>query len=140
MNAPDLRFEDIVVGATYSFSKKISQKDVMAFADLTGDHNPLHTNSGFGAKSQFKSTIVHGMLAGSLFSTLVGMHCPGKNALYLSQSLQFRSPILPDDSVMVKGTIVAKNESTRIITMKTEVLRDGKVCISGEAMVRVQAE
>jgi acyl dehydratase len=140
MKASELGFEDIHLGMTYSFSKKISKKDVMAFADLTGDFNPLHTDDAFGTKSQFGSTIVHGMLAGSLFSTLVGMYCPGKNALYLSQSLQFRHPILPGDTVEVRGTVSAMNGSTRMITLKTEIVKDHKVCISGEAIARVQVD
>jgi acyl dehydratase len=133
----DLNFADIKEGATYQFTKKITRDCVLKFADLTGDFNPLHVDEEFGKKSQFQKNIVHGMLAGSLFSTLVGMNCPGKRSLYLSQTLNFKAPLFYDDIVTVKGTVIAKNEAVRIITLKTEIEKEGKVCINGEAKVIV---
>src|SRR3989344_420032 len=135
--AVDLSFADIVEGEIYQFTRKITPDDVLKFTVLTGDFNPLHVDKEFGAKSQFKQNIVHGMLAGSLFSTLVGMHCPGKKALYLSQTLNFKTPLFYDDTVTVKGTIIAKNEVIRLITLKTEIIKKGKVCINGEAKIKV---
>ncbi|MBW2975075.1 MaoC family dehydratase [Candidatus Woesearchaeota archaeon] len=135
--AADIEYSCIEIGSEYSFEKEISYRDIMDFAGLTGDFNPLHTDKEFGMKSKFKNNIVHGMLAGSLFSTLVGMYCPGKNSLYLSQSLQFRNVIFPGDKVLVRGTVVDKNESIKVITMKTEVLVHDKIAVRGEAKVRV---
>lgn len=135
--AADLSLADIDVGEKYQFTKKITADNVFKFADLTGDFNPLHTDKKFGEKSQFKRNIVHGMLAGSLFSTLVGMYCPGKNALYLSQTLNFKLPIFYDDTIIVKGTVIAKNDAINLITLKTEIIKEEKVCISGEAKIKI---
>jgi acyl dehydratase len=137
MKAADLGFADIKEGEIYQFTKKITFDDAMQFADLTGDFNPLHVDKEFGKNSQFKQNIVHGMLAGSLFSTLVGMYCPGKNSLYLSQTLNFKRPIFCDDTVTVKGTVIAKNDTIHLITLKTEIIKEGKICISGEAKIKV---
>ncbi|NQT45937.1 MAG: MaoC family dehydratase [Candidatus Omnitrophica bacterium] len=137
MKAADLSLADIHVGQIYQFTKKITSDEVLKFADLTGDLNPIHVDKEFGEKSQFKRNIVHGMFAGSLFSTLVGIYCPGKNALYLSQTLNFKLPIFYDDDIAVKGTVTAKNNVINIITLKTEIIKDGKVCINGEAKIKL---
>jgi len=137
MKVADQRFADIKEGEIYQFTRKITFDDVLKFADLTGDFNPLHVDKEFGKNSQFKQNIVHGMLAGSLFSTLVGMNCPGKNSLYLSQTLNFKKPIFYDDTITVKGTVIAKNDVIHLITLKTEIIKEGKVCINGEAKIIV---
>lgn len=132
-----LSYNDINVGDVHEFERTITQKDVLKFVELTGDHNPLHVDPAFGAQSQFGKNIVHGMLAGSLFSTLVGMYCPGERALYMSQTLQFRKPIFYGDHVVVRGTVVGKNDSIQVITLMTEILNGAEVLISGEAKAKV---
>ena len=131
--AANINYSDINIGDIFSFERKIYKQDVMDFAKLSGDFNPLHVDPDFGKKSQFKKNIAHGMLAGSLFSTLVGMHCPGEKSLYMSQTLNFRLPLYYDDAITVKGTVINKNDSIKMVTLKTEILKDGKVVIDGEA-------
>ena len=137
MKAKDLSLSDIKEGETYQFTKKITGNDVLEFANLTGDFNPLHVDKEFGEKSQFKRNIVHGMLVGSMFSTLIGMYCPGMKSLYLSQTLNFKIPIFYDDTVTVKGTVTAKNDAIHLITLKTEIIKEGKICIKGEAKIKI---
>ena len=137
MKAKDLSLSDIKEGETYQFTKKITGNDVLEFANLTGDFNPLHVDKEFGEKSKFKRNIVHGMLAGSMFSTLIGMYCPGMKSLYLSQTLNFKIPIFYDDTVTVKGTVTAKNDAIHLITLKTEIIKEGKICINGEAKIKI---
>lgn len=130
-------YHEIEEGKVVEFSRSISQDDVDAFAKLTQDYNPLHTDREFGMKSEFKSNIVHGMLAGSLFSTLVGMHCPGEKNLYLTQSLNFKKPILPDSELVVRGEVKSKIDAVHIIVIKTTILCGDIVLIDGEAKVKV---
>ena len=132
-----LNYSEISEGNVYSFSRTITRQDVLAFAKLSGDFNHLHIDEDFGKKSQFKANLVHGMLAGSLFSTLVGMHCPGEKSLYINQTLNFRLPIYCNEQLTVRGTVISKNNSTRLITLKTEILKDEKIAVSGEAKVKV---
>lgn len=134
---PRLNYNSITIGSVYSFRRKITKKDSLAFANLSGDFNPLHTNEMFGQKSQFKKNIVHGMLGGIFFSTLIGMYCPGEKSLYLSQTLNFRLPLYYGDNIVVKGTVIDKNDSINLITLRTEIIKDNKIAINGEAKVRV---
>ncbi len=132
-----LAFEEIQVGASYTFTRVISEAAVNQFAQLTGDFNPLHCDPAYGKQTKFKKNIAHGMLAGSLFSTLVGMYCPGERCLYLSQTLKFRRPIFLEDQVTVKGTVTSKSDSTKILTLKMEVIVREAVAVSGEAKVTI---
>lgn len=140
MDITTLSFQDIKVGAIYEFKHKVTKEEVLTFAKLTGDYNPMHVDDAYAKKSQFGKNIVHGMLAASFFSTMVGMYCPGKKSLYLSQTLQFKLPIYYDDDLIIKVKVIEKNEATQMITLKTEIIKEGKVAIKGEAMVKVLGE
>jgi len=132
-----MHYEDIAIGSTYAFERAITQQDVEQFSELTGDQNPLHTDKIFATRSPFQKPIVHGMLAGSLFSCLVGMHCPGKTSLYVDQTLHFRQPIFPGDTVIVRGKVIQKTDSMHLVRLKTEILKGDTVVIDGEALVKV---
>lgn len=132
-----MKYQDIQVGAVFSFERKITPEDVLRFAEISGDFNKLHIDKEFAAHSQFAKNIVHGMLCGSLFSCLVGMHCPGENSLYLTQSLQFKSPVFYGDAVLVRGTVVSKHDSIQMVTLRTEILKGGEIVVDGEAKVKI---
>jgi len=133
--AAKLKYEEIKIGDIYKFKRKISNNDLLKFADLTGDYNPLHIDKNYGRNTKFAKNIVYGMLAGSLFSTLVGMYCPGEKCLYLSQTLFFKKPIFPGDGLTVKGTVLEKSDSLKLIRIKTEILKANDIVINGEAKV-----
>ena len=107
------------------------------FAILSGDLNPLHVDESFGKNSKFGKNVVHGMLTASLFSTLVGMYCPGKKCLYLGQTLQFKMPLFYDETVDVKGTVVSKVDALKMLKMKTEIYRGKDLILTGEAQVQL---
>ncbi|OGE64826.1 hypothetical protein A3I48_01100 [Candidatus Daviesbacteria bacterium RIFCSPLOWO2_02_FULL_36_7] len=132
----NVKFSQIKIGSEYSFNKIFSNSDILSFAKLTGDFNPLHINPNHGQKI-FRQNIIHGMLTASLFSTLVGMYYPGKNCLYLSQETEFIRPIYPNQEMTVKGTIISKVEALKLINIKTEILLKGEVVIKGLAKVKV---
>ncbi len=134
-SAAHLDFSDIQVGASYTFTKIISEKEVNQFAQITGDFNPLHCDPAYGKQTKFKKNIAHGMLVGSLFSTLVGMYCPGRSCLYLSQTLKFKRPIFFGDQLVVKGVVTSKSDSVKILTIKTEIIVNKEIAVSGEAKV-----
>lgn len=132
----NLRFSNIKIGSEYSFSRTFTLDDILSFAKLTGDFNPIHVDPRY-KKSIFKQNIVHGMLVGSLFSTLVGMHCPGKNCLYLSQEIEFIKPVYPNQEIIIKGTITNKSGALKILFIKTEILSGEKILVRGQAKVKV---
>ena len=78
------------------------------------------------------------MLAGSLFSTLVGMVCPGKNNLYLAQSLNFKNPIYPNSELIVRGIVKSKIDAIKLIVINTEIIVNEIIVIEGEAKVRIR--
>ena len=135
--AAKLSYEEISLGSTWSFSRTISREDVLSFASLSGDFNPLHVDESFASESYFGKNIVHGMLTSSLFSTLVGMYCLGENNLYLSQVLQFKNPLFYGETVEVRGTVINKVDAFRMLKLKTEIYRDTDLIVTGEAQVKV---
>src|SRR3989344_7147880 len=133
MASRKMKYKEIKVGMRFSFKRVITPEDGEIFSELTGDFNPLHLDKKFAQKSQFGKNIVHGMLAGSLFSALVGVHCPGRSSLYLSQTLNFKQPIFYGDQLRVVGQVTNKSEPLKIITLKTEILRGNEAVVTGEA-------
>src|SRR6476660_5362757 len=88
-----LHFEDLADGMSESFSKVVSSSDVVGFAELTGDRNPIHLAQHFAAKTPFKTRIAHGLYTASLISAVLGTRLPGPGAIYISQTLNFRAPV-----------------------------------------------
>lgn len=103
-----LDFDEIPIGYEALLRRTITEKDVQTFAELTGDTNPLHMDAGFASETRFKKRVVHGMLTASFISTVVGMQLPGPGALYLSQVLNFKKPVMIDDIIQVKAIVVQK--------------------------------
>lgn len=137
--AKEMSFQDIFVGQKENFSTKITGSMVDEFSEFSGDFNPLHTNNEFAASSTFGKRIVHGMLLASFFSQLIGMKLPGKNALYFSQTLNFRSPCYINDEIQIQGEVTEKRDSTKIISISTSIFNSSKTClVDGVAKVIVR--
>ena len=135
-------FEEIKVGTESSFEVTVSGEEVIRFASLSGDYNPLHVsmmeNGDISANGRH---INHGMLLASYFSRLVGMYLPGRKALYLSQESRFIKPVTIGDRILIKGTITAKSDASRVITLKTEIYNQAKeLVVDGKAEVLVREE
>ena len=134
-------FDDIKIGDRREFSKIISAKDVDIFAKLVGDYNPLHMDDEYAKKTRFKSKLVHGMLIASHFSTIVGMHLPGRNCLYLTQEVSFKKPIKINDKVKILGEVTKKINSVKILKIKTQAINQhNEVVVDGYAKVMVLDE
>ena len=135
----ELSYNEISIGRQESFNIKITESMVEKFSNLSGDLNPLHMDNEFAESSLFKKRIVHGMLLSSFFSQLIGMKLPGKNALYFSQTLNFRSPCYIDDEIEIVGKVTEKSDSTQIITVSTSIFNKSKIClIDGIAKIIVR--
>src|SRR5512147_457751 len=100
-----LYFEDLSVGLTETLKKTIDSSDVVGFAEVTGDRNPIHLSEHFAAKTPFGTRIAHGLYTASLISAVLGTRLPGPGAIYISQTLNFRAPVHIGDSVVVEVTI-----------------------------------
>src|ERR1039457_5067474 len=96
-----LYFEDLRVGMRESLHKTVESEDVVGFAELTGDHNPIHLSDHFARKTRFGERIVHGLFTASLIPAVIGMRLPGPGAVYISQTLNFRGPVKIGDVIDV---------------------------------------
>ena len=116
----------------------LSEADVMAFAELTGDFNPVHVDAVAAAASSFGERIVHGMLTASLLSTVLAMQLPGPGAIYLSQSVKFLRPVKLGDTVVAHVVVTAIDADKRRMTLATTVRNArGKNVVDGEAVVQL---
>lgn len=126
------------IGQTERLARTITAEDVAAFARLSGDHNALHVDDEFAARTEFGQRVVHGFLHASLLSTLVGMKLPGRGALYVSQSIEFTRPVFIGDTVEACATVETIDPDTRLVTLHTEIARAGGDCVMrGTATVKV---
>jgi 3-hydroxybutyryl-CoA dehydratase len=137
--AAEYRFEDIAIGMKKRFPITVNETMVEEFAKISGDYNPLHMNEKYTRSTKFGKRICHGMLMASFFSKLIGMHLPGKNSLYFSQSLNFLVPCYIDDEITIEGEVIDKSPSTRMVTLKTSIYNQSGIClIEGIAKVIVR--
>lgn len=120
-------------------TRTVTQADVEAFADLSGDHNPLHLDEEFARQTRFGERIVHGMFTASLLSAALGTRLPGMGSIYLSQTLSFRRPVRLGDTVTVVVEVVELIEKGARCRLSTTALVDGEVVMEGEAMAKVPA-
>jgi 3-oxoacyl-[acyl-carrier protein] reductase len=138
-SAAELTFAQVSIGSTYEVRRTFTQDDIAAYARLSGDFSPLHVSPEYACTTEFGDCVVHGMLLASLFSQLIGMHIPGKHALYLGQDMSFRKPVLVGETVTASAKVTGKNDPTRTIVLAMEI-RNGShaVVASGTAKVKVR--
>lgn len=132
----DVQFDSIRIGDTAELSKTISEADVYGFAGISMDFNPLHVNEEFARSTRFGKRVVHGMLTASLISAVIGTTLPGKNTVYLGQTLKFTAPVFIGDTVTAVVEVTGKVEGKGIIKLKTTVFnQEKKNVLEGEATV-----
>jgi len=125
-------------GDTASLSKTIGDDDIRAFANASGDHNPLHLDEEFARQTRFGKRIAHGMLSASLISAVLANDLPGQGSIYLGQSLQFVAPVFPGDTVTARVTVTSIREDKPIIKLETVCTNQrDEVVVRGEATVLV---
>ena len=129
------------IGTKASLSRTITEDDILLFALVSGDHNPIHLDAEYAEKTLFGKRIAHGFLIGSLISAVLGNDMPGPGSIYLGQTLKFLAPIHIGDTVTVTVKVVAIREDKRIITLHTDCTKQhGTLVLSGEATVKYTKE
>jgi len=129
------------IGTQAALSRTITEDDILLFALVSGDHNPIHLDAEYAEKSLFGKRIAHGFLIGSLISAVLGNDMPGPGSIYLGQTLKFLAPIHIGDTVTVTVKVVAIREDKRIITLHTDCTNQhGTLVLSGEATVKFTKE
>lgn len=132
-----LYFEDLSVGLTERLSKTVASSDVVGFAEVTGDRNPIHLSEHFAAKTRFGTRIAHGLYTASLISAVLGTRLPGPGAVYISQTLNFRAPVRIGDTVDVTVTVTDLIPERRRARLSCTCRVGDEVVLDGKALVRV---
>ena len=125
--------EDILVGMSAETAKTITDADIVLFAGVSTDVNAVHMDEEFGKTTMFGGRIAHGMLSASLLSAVLGNRMPGPGTIYLSQSLRFRAPVRPGDTVRAKATVREVVVDKCRVVVDTVCTVGDKVVIDGEA-------
>jgi len=129
--------EDLSVGMTAVFAKTVTEADIVLFAGISGDINPVHLNHEFATETMFEGRIAHGMLTASFLSTVIGTKMPGPGAIYMKQSLNFKAPVRAGDTARARATVKEVIPEKRRVVMETVVTVGDTVVLDGEALIMV---
>jgi 3-hydroxybutyryl-CoA dehydratase len=127
---------NIKIGDSFSKERLVTDELVRAFAEVSGDYNPIHLDEEFAKTTRFGRRIAHGMLSGAFISAVLGYEFGERKIVYLSQTLKFTAPVYIGDTVTTTATITNIREDKQIVTMETVCTKqDGEVVVKGESAV-----
>lgn len=133
------RFEDLELGMSASVSRTVSEADILMFAGVSGDTNPVHLDQEFAASTMFGGRIAHGMLSAGLISAVFGTRLPGPGSIYLSQNLKFKAPVKIGDTVVARVTVKELKTEKRRAIFSTVCTVGATVVLDGEAELLIPA-
>ena len=131
-----LYFEDLALGMTETYVKEVKSSDVVGFAEISGDRNPIHLSEHFAARTPFGGRIAHGLLSAGFVSAVLGTQLPGPGTVYLSQTLQFTAPVHIGDTITARVTVRELFPERNRLILDTICLNQlGVQVLTGEATV-----
>jgi 3-hydroxybutyryl-CoA dehydratase len=129
--------DELSPGMEASVSKTVTEKDIQAFADVTGDHNPVHLDEAYAATTMFKTRIAHGMLTAGMFSAAFAMELPGPGCVYVSQTLDFKAPVRIGDLAVAKVKVLEVMQAKRRARFHCACYVGDDLVVEGEAVLMV---
>lgn len=133
--------KELTVGQSYETSFAITAELIERFAEVTGDHNPIHLDEEYAGKSIFKKRVAQGMLQAGLLSGTLGCHFPGVGTIYLSQTLKFIKPVFINDQITLRLKILEIISEKNRVRLETRFSNQkGEAVIAGEALVKPPPE
>jgi 3-hydroxybutyryl-CoA dehydratase len=130
-------FNELAVGDFDEYRKTVTETDVVLFAGLTGDNNPMHIDEEFASQTRFGGRIIHGMLTASFLSSVIGMKMPGPGCIYMGQNIKFLKPVHIGETVTARATVIEIFPEKQRIKLLTECIVRGVVVLTGDALVWV---
>jgi 3-hydroxybutyryl-CoA dehydratase len=130
--------DDLEVGMSAMFGKTITEADILMFSGVSGDTNPVHLDEEFAGSTMFEGRIAHGILVGSLISTVLGTRLPGPGAVYVSQNLKFMAPVRAGDTVRARVTITEIEVEKKRVKLDTGCFIGDRAVVTGEAVLMVR--
>lgn len=132
--------EELSLGQSAESTTTVTQADIVKFADVSGDHNPVHLDDAFAAGTAFKGVIAHGMLSASFISAILGTQLPGEGTIYLGQNLKFLVPVRPGDQVRTVVTVKEIVAEKRRVICQTACYVGATLVIDGEATLMAPSQ
>ena len=140
-NLENFPISELSVGLAKTYSKTLTEKDIILFAACSGDINPVHLDKTYAATTAFGEPIAHGMWTGALISAAIATQLPGPGSVYRSQNLTFKNPVKVGDTVTVILTVSEIKERVRLVVLECEAHnQDGKLIAKGVAEVIAPSE
>ena len=127
--------EELEIGMSRRLEKTLQDYDIRMFAEISTDHNPVHLDDGYAQDTIFGGRIAHGMLTAALISAVIGEQLPGHGTIYLGQSLRFRAPVRPGDTVVAEVSVKAIDYAKRRVTLDCACRVGDTTVLDGEATV-----
>ncbi|HZX20199.1 MAG TPA: MaoC family dehydratase [archaeon] len=132
-------YANLSIGQSAELTKKISQKDIERFAEISGDKNPIHLDDEYAKNSIFGKKVAHGLLAVSMISTILGTKLPGPGSIYLKQEVKFLKPVFPGDTITAKVTVTKKFEEKKRVELSTSCSnQNNETVLDGTSLVQVE--
>jgi 3-hydroxybutyryl-CoA dehydratase len=135
--AKGVYFEDLKVGDEASLANTVTEATIDAFAEVTGDRNPVHMDAEYAATTMFEGRIAHGMLSAGYISAVFGMKLPGPGAIYISQTLNFKAPVKIGDTVVTTVKVIELVPEKKRARFACVCAVNGKPVVQGEAVMMV---
>ena len=133
-----MRFDELTVGQAATMERTVTDGDVVAYAGITGDDNPVHLDEAAGARSRFGGRVAHGMLSAGYISAAIGTRLPGPGSIYLGQTLKFTAPVRIGDTVTTRVEVLELVPEKRRVKLATRCANQrGETVVEGEATVLV---
>ena len=137
MSYGDKRYEEFRVGDTTTFSKTITEADILLFAGVSGDHYPLHVDAEYAKTTRFGQRAAHGMLTASLLSTVNGLMLQKPGGIFVEQSVRFRRPVFIGDTLTARSEVVELITAKRRLRVRTSIVNQhGKIVVDGEGVLQ----
>ena len=128
-------YDELEIGQSATYTRSVSENDILMFAAVSGDTNPVHLDAEYAATTQFGERIAHGMLTGAIVSAALALNLPGPGSIYMGQTLKFLAPVRPGDQVYAEVKVIDIDLAKRRVKLDCHCAVDGKRVLAGEAMV-----
>ena len=137
---PGKTFEELEIGMSFEEDHTVSEQDVIDFARVSGDHNPLHMDDEYAKTTQFGERIAHGALTASYISAILGNDLPGPGSIFTDLSMRFKRPVKIGDTVTARAEVIELQERGNRVTLAVKCMVGGKAVVQGEAKVMVPSK
>lgn len=136
----NITYDELNIGDSATYTRTLTEEELVLFAAVSGDVNPVHLDKEYASKSLFKERIAHGMWSGALISAALATVMPGPGTVYLEQSLNFKRPVKLEDTLTIKLTVLRKEERNRVVFECEVINQDSDIVVTGDAKVIAPSE